>query len=316
MRNIKLSTLDLVCPPISDREAYSLMKHPSVERKMRNSDIYMIGAKRSLTFSEIKLEPEYSLISFTLCDGKCIVSKGKINVSELEFAKKFDVNDCKIYPSEKEIQIEFIIEPYIEGLANVQIFTPEMLLWYKSIGHQGIYELDNFKELQEYELLYVGIAKKGDSFDRLIRKGHSARQKILSQESQRRKGALVSEEIFLFLFKLEPLYIRQFSPVDEINDEDLTICHDNKKVIADAEKAFVSLFQPKYNTVRFCKYPKGADGLYNDELDAYSYSINEYIVFNTPKGQIKGARAIFGSFSNEADTILVDKEKAILYIGS
>lgn len=316
MRNIKLSTLDLVCPPISDKEAYSLMEYPSVERKMRNSDIYMIGAKKSLTFGDINLVPEDSIISFTICNGDCIVSKGRIDVSELEFAKKFDTNDCKIYTSDKEIQIEFIVEPYINGLANVQIFTPEMLLWYRFIGHPGIYELDNFKELQEYELLYVGIAKKGDSFDRLIKRGHSARQKILSQEPQRRKGALVSEEIFLFLFRLEPLYIRQFSPTDEINDEDLNIYHDNKKVIADAEKAFVSLFHPKYNAVRFCKYPKGTDGLYNDELDAYSYSINEYIVFNTPKGQIKGARAIFGSFSNEADTILVDKEKAILYIGS
>lgn len=163
-----------------------------------------------------------------------------------------------------------------------------------------------------YDLLYVGIAKKGDSYSRLIAKGHHARQEILSNEPQRYPGARVTDEIFLFLFRPEPLFITTFGPDSDI---DLDFGYDHKKIIADAEKAFVSLLQPNYNTVRFKQYPKGSDGLYDSKLDRYGYSIGEAITFNTPHGQIKGGRnGDLGGLSNKADFISVDKESAKIFI--
>lgn len=44
---------------------------------------------------------------------------------------------------------------------------------------------------------YTEIAKKGDSFDRLLARGHKARQEILANEPQRYPGARVSDETFL-----------------------------------------------------------------------------------------------------------------------
>jgi hypothetical protein len=50
----------------------------------------------------------------------------------------------------------------------VDWFTTERLLWARQQGMPGISGLNNCIEALTYELLYVGIAKAGDSFDRLI----------------------------------------------------------------------------------------------------------------------------------------------------
>lgn len=125
-------------------------------------------------------------------------------------------------------------------------------------------------------------------------------------------GARVTDEIFLFLFRIEPLFVSTFGPDSEI---DLDFGYDHKKIVADAEKAFVSLLQPHYNTVKFSQYPKGNDGLYDSKLDRYAYHIGEAITFNTAHGKIKGGRnRIFGGITNEADFIFVDKETSRLFI--
>ncbi|WP_429185488.1 hypothetical protein [Aeromonas veronii] len=146
----------------------------------------------------------------------------------------------------------------------------------------------------------------------LIAKGHHARQEILSNEPQRYPGARVTDEIFLFLFRPEPFFITSFGEDSEI---DLYFGYDHKRIVADAEKAFVSLLQQNYNTVRFKRYPTGADGLYGSKLDRYSYSIGEAITFNTPHGQIKSSQnGNLGGLSNKADFISVDRESAKLFI--
>ncbi|MEQ9918663.1 hypothetical protein ABRQ01_18530 [Pectobacterium aroidearum] len=304
----KVTFLELVIPPISNQEAVWFKDEPFAEH-MKQSDFYMIGGKAKSKFSSVRANEDNSQILFDVFVGDDHKSSGTIHIYELESVIDFEGNDFGVGYGDNAI--EFFYEN--DG-ANILLarFTPENILWYRSREVAGISGLDNYADVLVYDLLYVGIAKKGDSYDRLIDKGHHARQEILSNEPQRYPGARVTDEIFLFLFRPEPLFITTFGPDSDI---DLDFGYDHKKIISDAEKAFVSLLQPNYNTVRFKQYPKGLDGLYDSKLDRYGYSIGEAITFNTPHGQIKGGRnGDLGGLSNKADFISVDKESAKLFI--
>lgn len=308
MNRAKATYLELVFPPISNQEAHHFKDEPAAEY-MRASDFYMIGGKAKSKFSNVAFNEENMEISFEIHVGDEHKSDGVIRISDLDSISKFEEDQFGLCFNDDSIEIVYEKEgvKYI-----IDRFTPENILWFRSRNLNGIIGIDNFEELFTYDLLYIGIAKVGDSYDRLIKKGHHARQAILSNEPQRYPGARVSDEIFLFLFRLEPLYVSTFGPEDEI---DLDFGHQHKKVVADAEKAFVSLLQPNYNAVKFNQYPKGADGLYDSKLDRYSYSIGEFITFNTAHGKIKGARnGEFGGLSNKADFISVDKAESKLYI--
>jgi hypothetical protein len=193
-------------------------------------------------------------------------------------------------------------------------FTSEKLLWDRSRGISGIEGLDHVRDLMTYDLLYVGIAKKGDTFDRLFRQGHKARMDILANEPQRYPGARVTDEIYLFPFRVEPLLIQTFEPDHKFTDGDFAGELDRKRILADAEKAFVSLLKPQYNVVTFNNYPKGVDGLYGAGVDRYGYLIGESVAFDTAHGRIRGARHPAVSFSNEADFIFVDGEKVFFHV--
>jgi len=304
----KLTFLELVIPPISNQEAVWFKDAPFAEH-MKQSDFYMIGGKAKSKFSNIRANEDNSQIIFDVFVGDDHKSNGAIHIHELEPIIDFEGNDFGIGCSNEAI--EFFYDNNGEKFLLAR-FTPENILWYRSRETAGVLGLDNYADIMIYDLLYVGIAKKGDSYDRLIAKGHHARQEILSNEPQRYPGARVTDEIFIFLFRPEPLFITTFGSDTNI---DLDFGYDHKKIIADAEKAFVKLLQPNYNTVRFKQYPKGLDGLYDSKLDRYSYSIGEAITFNTPHGQIKGGRnGDLGGLSNKADFISVDKESAKLFI--
>jgi len=160
----------------------------------------------------------------------------------------------------------------------------------------------------------LALAKTGDSYDRVVAKGHHARTEILANEPQRYPGARVSDETYLFLFRTNSLVIQTFEPEHDFDDDDFSGQLERKRVVADAEKAFVSLLKPGYNKVQFAHYPKGTDGLYGAGFSRYGYLINEDVAFNTPHGRVRGARDPHGSISNSADFILVDGEDVRLYI--
>lgn len=304
----KCTFLELVFPPISNQEAYWYKDQPAADF-MRASDFYMIGGKAKSKFADFSTCEKTMKIAFNLYVGDSLRGNGLIEIGKLEVVENFEGETFGIGVGENAIEIfyEKNGDKYL-----IERFTPENILWHRSRGINGISGLDNYEELFCYDLLYVGIAKKGDSYDRLIKNGHHARLDILANEPQRYPGARVTDEIFLFLFRLEPLFITTFGPSSDIA---LDVEYDHKRIVADAEKAFVSLLQPNYNTVKFNQYPKGSDGLFNSKLNRHTYSIGEAITFNTPHGKIKGGRdRALGGLTNKADFIFVDKETSRLYI--
>jgi hypothetical protein len=184
-------------------------------------------------------------------------------------------------------------------------FTVESLLWSRWRGRIGIGGFDNYRDLTSFDLLYVGIAAKTDCYTRLIQNGHKARTNILSSEDPREPGAKVAEEVFLFLFNVESLAINIEIPGQGFQNGGL----DSKKecILKDAEKAYVSLLKPGYNTVQFNQYPKGKDGLYGSHFARYGYVIGEDISFNTAQGKkIKGKYEYL--FNYGGDLIFVEND--------
>ena len=106
-----------------------------------------------------------------------------------------------------------------------------------------------------------------------------------------------------------------FEPDHDFENEDFSGTYDHKRIVADAEKAFVSLLKPEYNVVKFASYPKGADGLYGSDFVRYGYAICEAVAFNTAHGRIVGSRdAATGFITNDADSIFVEGNTVKLFV--
>lgn len=102
---------------------------------------------------------------------------------------------------------------------------------------------------------------------------------------------------------------------NDFENEDFSGAYDHKRIVADAEKAFVSLLKPEYNVVKFASHPKGADGLYGSDFVRYGYAICEAISFNTAHGRIRGSRdAATGFITNDADSIFVEGSTVKLFV--
>lgn len=312
---VKLTTLKTVYPPISNQEAVWLANEKDVETHLRESDFYMIAARAEATFENIKVDEKNSSMELDFVVKGGPKSKVRIQLDELPNVK--NLASFFVESGPKVIRI-WDKDSSVKGAQVIRWFTTEKLLWAKSEGYSGIYGLENHYELSTYDLLYVGIAKVGDTFDRLIDKGHKARQTILSNEKQRAAGARVTDEIFLFMFKAYPLVISSFSAEDDFNDfDDFIEMPDNKKVIADAEKAFVSILKPEYNIRKFPRYPAGTDGLYNQGYERYGYMIGNNFVFNTPHGKFRGGwDAPNQIISNRTDMIMVSGDSVTFFDSS
>jgi len=309
----KLTILETVYPPISNQEAVWLQDDPEVEEHLRQSDFYMIGGRAEAKFEDIVLDNEARELRFNFVIGDGFSDQVNLRVEELSGVAGSTTETYAIETGEKIIRIwdrSTEAEPKL-----LEWFTTEKLIWDRSRGRPGIIQFDRYREAATYDLLYVGIAKVGDSFDRLIAQGHSARLQILSNEPQRYPGARVTDEIYLFLFRVQPTVMTTFDPGHHFEEEDFVEVIDHKSIVADAEKAFVSLLKPSYNVVKFNQYPKGADGLYGSEYARYGYVICEPFTFNTAHGRMKGDRDPSTSFiTNDADSIFVDGDTVSLYI--
>jgi len=307
----KVSRLELVYPPISNQEAVWLQDDPDVQEEMRHSDFYMIAGRAEAKFTDIDCDRDNHVLRLNVRVGDSLSDSVTLHLHELPGVKDHDSYWLEV--GEKLVRI-WDGPVHEEGSNVLAWFTTEKLLWDKARGMPGIEGLERVHELATYDLLYVGIAKKGDSFDRLIARGHKARMDILANEPQRYPGARVTDEIYLFMFRVNPLVIQTFNPDHDFSEDDFAPDIDRKRIVADAEKAFVSLLQPEYNVVKFANYPKGIDSLFGGSYDRYGYLIDETIALNTAHGRIKGAHDLRGSISNDADFIMVEGEKVSFFV--
>lgn len=310
----KLTTLRTVYPPISNADAVRLMRVPEVEALLRTSDFYMIGGRAQARMVEPDFDLDRNVVEFDFVVGDGPASPVAVALQELPGVKALDGRNFIVEFDRAGSGFKvWDGQPDEPGSEIAEWFTTEKLLWDHARGRPGIYGLENARALATYDLLYVGIAKKGDSFDRLLKRGHKARQEILANEPQRYPGARVSDETFLFLFEADPLIMQTFELDHDFTDADLSGDYDAKRIVCDAEKAFVSLLKPEYNVEKFANYPKGQDGLYGTGFARYGYMIGEEMAFNTAHGTIRGGVRPDGMITNAADAIFIEGDTVRLY---
>ncbi|WP_254592370.1 hypothetical protein [Pectobacterium polaris] len=303
--------LNLVAPPMSSTVAASITKDDKeVINILRDSHFYMICGRSVAKFGVITLSGDGVFnVEITLDSG--LSSSGQIHTSRISHLESAFNNNLSLTLKYNEKYLSLLV-----GKEIIYAILPDELLIKRGRGEYSVTGFDNYLEMMTFDLLYVGIAKENqDSYSRLIEKGHTARMNILSAEEQRTPGARVSDETYLLLFKVEPLAVTVFSGPNDFDDDDFNFDIDYHRIIADAEKAVISTFKPKYNKQLYVNYPKGKDGLFEQGYDGYSYSIAEGIALNTAYGTIKGARDLAGLLaSNDADFISVDESGVTLNI--
>ncbi|TCI97395.1 hypothetical protein [Aeromicrobium sp. IC_218] len=320
--NVMLSTLHLVYPPVSSYEADSVKVDPEVEALLRGSDFYVMAMRPEVVFDDQNIQIDGAEWTVPVLGqthgGKPIADQVTLDIAR--FASDLLGEEPESITAEAGPKMLRFWAGTMEDFEADQLegpfewFTTEKLLHDKGRGVDGITGLDRHRDLATYELLYVGIAKKTDTFDRLFERAHHARQKILSGEWPRRSGARVTDELILFPFRVEPTILRTLELGDEPTDTTGEAWAQYKKqVVADAEKAFVHLLDPQYNVEKFASYPKGADGLYGGDHQRYGYLIAENVTFTTANGTMRGSfDPRLGMFDDSADWIFVSGDEVEL----
>jgi hypothetical protein len=308
---LKLTSLELVYPPISSQEAVWLEGETEVAELLKQSDFYMIGGREEAIFDDYT--PEGGTLWLQIHIGDHIHDRVQIVPWLLPTVQQADPDTIIFDLGPKIIQI-WDRPKEQPGAELLDWFTSEKLIRDRSLKLPGVNGLDDYREAATYDLLYVGIARVGDSYSRLIRRGHKTLARILANESQRYPSSRVTDEIYLFMFRLFPLFIQQLHPDGTMLDTaELMARPMTKRIVADAEKAFVSLLRPDYNVERFARYPRGVDGLYGVGIQRYGYQIRDNLTFRTPSGTFRGGRdEVTSMTTDDADAIFVEGEQVWL----
>ena len=278
-------TLDLIYPPISNQEGVWFWEDKEVREYVKSSKLYMLVHRQELKFVEV--------------DERMIVQgilKVKISMGDFiskYFLFQFTDDISALVEDNTSILFEvgdklFRVKRESDGKV-IYWATPDKIL-YDVITRKIKLSSGNREDigiLQNFELLYVGISKKNDSFSRLFENAHHGRLNILSNEHTKEKKARMSDELMILLFEVNWFNINTIESVADIQNM-FTYTDDEEAIVADAEKAFVSMFGSKYNEVKFKEYPKSSDGLYNKGLKGYSYSINYDLRLYTDKIEYLG----------------------------
>jgi hypothetical protein len=262
--NVMMSTLHLVYPPVSSYEADHVKRDSQVEERLRSSDFYMMAMRAEVRFEDVDDDGLRWKVRVTGKNalGQPIIDYVTLDVEQLAANTLGAVPDAmcaevgpkliRLWPgSEEDFKNGRIEEPF-------EWFTTEKLLHDMRRGVLGLTGLKRLRDFSMYDLLYVGIAKRTDTFTRLFEDAHHARQKILSVEWPRREGARVADELIMFPFRVEPTLIRTLATGNDWTDMSNDAWRRYKKrVVADAEKAFIRMLDPLHNIEKFRNYPRG-----------------------------------------------------------
>lgn len=286
----QLHYLELIYPPISNQEAEWMRKDKEVAEIISKSNLYFIGQKPETFFSfeydESQDQVDNERKIFFIYHSGTKQSHGYIDI-EILLQHSIDIDPINL---EIEIGPKMIRIWNLNNNEVVDWFTTDKILFDKSRGNPYVFGLEDFADFFVYNLHYVGISKKNDSFSRLIVKPHDKRLRILSNEHPLNKGSRVTDEIVLFFFTIKSIEIKTITTADDFLNGGITNLEDYIRVIADAEKAFIKIMDAKYNEVKFDNYPKSSDGLYNSIVEKYTYSIDEDLTFITDNNTINGVR--------------------------
>lgn len=307
-----VNSLRLVYPPISNQEAEWLKNDKDVETLLRRSNLYMIAQRREARFvwdEAAVMNPIDGRIPFVFEIPGVAVGSGSLSIEldvlrseriDYEFGEKF-VRASKTSDTEELGEV-------------LWWYGTESLLFSKWRGDKRIKGLDNFRDFTTYQLFYVGISTDQDSYQRLLATGHHKRVAVLSNETQLVPDSRLTDEVILFFFESDPLFVHTFEDDDDYSQFGMGMPFTENQATADAERAFTKLLDTQYNTVKYKAFPRGKGGLYDIGLARYAHTIAEDITFVTSSNSLRGAYGHFGvPGTGSADAIVVEGDTAEIY---
>lgn len=211
------------------------------------------------------------------------------------FNKKYSLNGfagVKTNPEnlEKAQRISIFSKDCNGNAINTVDFTFDELLYYNRNNELILMIEGNFIPAITYEVLYVGECVKENLSHRF--KSHHALQDMLIEEKAISSEFDKSDELILLPFNVDSYIstmITGYEPEEElekviIGDFDIT----GEQINLDAEKALVHGMNPKYNCIRFKKYPFSKDGLYKSDVNLIVYYLAENMILKYDSGSIIG----------------------------
>ncbi|WP_419318496.1 hypothetical protein ACN2C7_16925 [Caulobacter sp. ErkDOM-E] len=314
------ASLRLVHAPLSNQDADILRNirtkgAKSLKSRLGEAPIYMIAQREEIFFSDRKFDQEEGVFSFSLVMGDKRLS-GRVDVAFLS-ARYGDPNCASLGFRDGATTI-YVLDIDERGKKTaVWAASPDALLYQHWRKEPGIKLDGDVRAFATYRLLYIGMSEDG-AYNRLIKAPHHARLGILSNEYQIRAEARLTDEVYFFLFEIDPLQIRSWGPDDEISEDffermasgDSGLPQAN--LICDVEKAFIRMLDTKYNNVKYSNYPHVAGGISSLGIDSYAYVIAEDITFEVQGQRVDGGYAEGLPSSNYADFILVSGDDVAL----
>ena len=330
MKQSVLATyLSLAYPPIANYDFTFIREEKVVQDYLKNSQLYMISQRPKLIFDNVFIDTDQNIhfeIPQETLDYKIL---GVLPIRQTAFLTNLD-EDVYLELGSYDKNYKFDKAPFnnLDGFKFydkdqkfISWLTPERLIYEYSHDVVEATGLDGWKELFKYKILYVGKSTDQDIWERLTK--HETLQDILSKKYPLKYGTLPSQEITLLLFRIKAFEnfevlgnFEDLLNIDKILKPEaieslfqLKPPPTEKNIFLDAEKVFVKLLNPEYNSVKFRSYPKSKDGLYKEKYDLFSYKLRDNIVL------ICNETEIFGSFDdNESDTIQIIDNKEVRII--
>lgn len=183
--NVMTSPFFLVYPPVSNQEAEWVTNDREVEKLLRTSDLYMIAMRAEATFT-LPPTQEGSVMRIEITTGDTLTDVVELDIEVLA-ANTFGVDNI---PDDLEIRLgPKIIKLFAdateddidsERVTPFEWFSTEKLIYDFGRRKPGISGFRRHRDFATYRLLYVGIARKTDTFARQPGR--------LPQQSKRRLG--------------------------------------------------------------------------------------------------------------------------------
>ena len=302
MEQISLTRLKLTFSPVSNYLGTNLWDDGEIHPLLSSSRLYMIARRAILLFEKLRLDQERGVVCFNLRCGQ--VYQQGLEWSCLKLIEKHLLSECVFEGGDNH----FKFLKSVNGNKPVVIgwFTPDKLLWLHSCGLTEIVGIKSIRPFWNFQLLYVGISKKEDSFSRLFKRAHNARTAILSTVDPVVPGARITDEVTLLFFDINPIEARIIGD----NSGSCPPQVEKEAFIADAEKALVHVLKPKFNRELYKNYPRGNDGLYsNSDYIRYGYVIDELLSVQTPTECLRGGHLFGLNRTEQPDRIMVDRKK-------
>jgi hypothetical protein len=314
------SILSLSYSPISNYEFSHLKEEKVFQQHIGQSKLYMVCQRPQIKFNLISLK--HNLLSFEIFQGNSNKRiSGKINLFQKSIIGSYD-GEVYIrygtYQNRREV-IENLPCHNIDGFkiekedgSLLCWLSPEKLFYEYSKRNIKLDRLKGWQKYCIYNVLYIGQATKQEIWKRLT--GHETLQQILSLESPLTEQSIPTHEIAILLFEVHSSSGMKVYDLhsDSNNIEDLDFKNNNintDSIILDAEKLFIKILSPKYNSIKFDKYPRSKDGLYQYNLNDYFFCIKEPLTLLCSENRIKGSSNL-----KKSDIILVSKNETVKII--